>query len=166
MNPKSNLPVPEKRPLLIHNHNAKAGGGSIIKFLKEAKKCKIDNKKEYKRKLNEKENDIDWKNDCFVEITEKEGTKYEDRKEGFIIGSIREPCDQYVSLFTYASGHNGGAWNFAKRHESLGKSIGTDGPMFNSSDDIKKFHEFLKHPKILGRAHKQLTRNYKDKEEL
>ena len=44
---KSNLPVPQKRPLLIHNHNAKAGGGSIIQILKETKKCKIDNKKEY-----------------------------------------------------------------------------------------------------------------------
>merc|ERR1711971_1060954 len=87
---------------------------------------------------------------------------YKDRKEGFIIGSIREPCDYYVSLFSYASGHNGGVWHYAKDHENLGKLIGTDGPMFNSSNDIKKFHEFLKHPRIFGRVHNQLNRNYKD----
>ena len=120
---------------------------------------------EYRQKLKEN-NYLSWKINCFVEITEKEGTRYKDRMEGFIIGSIREPCDQYVSLFTYASGHHGGVWHQATKHKRLANLIGEDGPMFNSSSDVEKFHGFLKHRAVFGRVHKQLNRNYKDGKEL
>lgn len=162
MEQKSNLPVPKKRPLLIFNHNAKAGGGSILKVLTDSKPCKTS-MDEYEKLL--KGEDESWK-DCFIEVKEGSHTGYIDRQNGFIIGSVREPCDYYVSWFTFTSSEYGYLWTYSKKHPDLAELLGNDPPFFNSTRDVKSFHTFLKYHKLLGRAHKHIEMSYIDDNRL
>jgi len=104
--------------------------------------------------------------DCFIHIREGESTTLKERKQGFVIGSVREPCDFYVSQFAFTSQGKGYLFKYAKKHPDLLENIGIDSPFFNSTRDIMSFKMFLRHRKVLGRAAHHLTHSYMDKNEL
>ena len=177
--------IPEHRPLLIFNHNPKAGGGSILAVLrgfkqrevscyKKAKKatasgsgCKIKNWQEVYSSNNNTSNSITTSNsidndnnittsnattttsidDVFVHFREFTRTTPFDRTQGFVIGSIREPCSQYVSLWSWASLGNG---EFRKETVTDQSLYGRDFPYFNTSDDKERFQKWMEHPKVSG----------------
>mmetsp|Transcript_20409 Transcript_20409/g.23424 ORF Transcript_20409/g.23424 Transcript_20409/m.23424 type:complete len:550 (+) Transcript_20409:43-1692(+) len=149
MKPMSPHHVPNKRPLLIYNHNAKAAGGSILEILDEIKECRIS-LDTYRSGLSLSGH---AEKNCFVDATEKTHTTYNDRKHGYVIGSVREPCSQYLSLWTYGSSGSGQWMHHMKKHHHskiVDDLYGIDGPYFNSTHDIERFHSWLRMPEVFG----------------
>lgn len=99
MNQKSHLPANPIRPLLILNHDPKAAGSTIGQILEDMKPCNIPllkyNKMDYLS-----DDEIKY---CYVTAREDQNIGYSMRQKGFVIGSVREPCEQYLFLWTYGS---------------------------------------------------------------
>lgn len=157
------LAIPASRPLLIFNHNPKAGGGSILEVLREFKtqiSC-IKDKKEYGRCSAETWEQAfadDGAATSFVHVCEFCSTGRSDRVHGFIIGSIREPCSQYLSLWAFGSNGNG---LFRHQFENDGKGFyGKSPPYFNTTSDKVRFQAWMKHPKVTGVVGDRVKQSY------
>ena len=164
-----------RRPLLIINHNAKAGGGSILETIREFKSCEIKAKvngnairdilvqQEQEKNRSQTFND----NDCFVHIKESRGSTYEDRQYGFIIGSIREPCSHLLSWWSWKSKGGGGLNKIREQMGShqfqslLGTNRGGNNPYYNSTSDIQKFQQWIQYPSPMSeQIEYQFRHNY------
>ncbi len=87
--------------------------------------------------------DLIGKNDTLIYIREKYRAYPMFQQHAFVISSIREPCDQYLSLWAYGSTGKGGF------HYLDG--FGKDSPYFDSPRDIDAFrYDWLRHPEFKG----------------
>lgn len=101
---------------------------------------------------------VEW-NDTLVIIPELSLVLPKDHEDGFVISSMREPCDQYVSLWSFGSSGLG-----YMHHEFLRKypnwtmqAYGQDPPAFDSPRDIHAFRNiWLKDDKVRG----EMTRRF------
>jgi len=102
--------------------------------------------------------DIVGRNDTIVFIKEFDVVNPDVHQRAFVISSIREPCDHYLSLWAYGSTGKGA---FQRNVDGFGK----DAPYFDSVRDIDAFrHTWLRHPIIKGRLarrhHKYFGENH------
>ena len=75
---------------------------------------------------NNNNTDTDTINNTFIHIGEFSRTTAQDKERGYIIGTIREPCSQYVSLWSFGSFNNNGAFrNYQVRDTELYGQITT-----------------------------------------
>jgi len=169
--------LPASRPLLLFNHNAKAGGSSILNLLREFKFCEIQVKtndgpieddlllKKYNNLLLQKLQKSDTNSsvidsqDCFVHIKENKGSTFDDRYAGFIIGSIREPCSHFLSWWSWKSDGGSGLYP-SRKSPNITKFLGKDAPYYNSTRDIQRFRKWIKQPGIRGQVEYHFRHNY------
>jgi len=165
------------RDKLVFNHNPKAGGGSILDMMNDLRSHRIDIKDDTKlSKLLHQEPNRNSRNSYFY-ISEKNKSTKAIRRQGYIIGSIREPCSQYVSLWAYGSAKHGGLHavmvNYYNNHtrgndfkksapgnDKLSNFYGQDAPFFNTSKDIERFHRWMYHPLVHGRVGQRVKKIY------
>ncbi|OEU06752.1 hypothetical protein FRACYDRAFT_253530 [Fragilariopsis cylindrus CCMP1102] len=187
-------PSSSSRPLLIFNHNPKAGGGSVLKTIRGFKtneiQCRSGNRKEsgcqpnqwdrinriisFSSNLKDNNNnsslssfssnnnnnnttETDTINNTFIHIGEFSRTTAQDKERGYIIGTIREPCSQYVSLWSFGSFNNGAFRNYQVRDTEL---YGQSPPYFNTTEDIQRFHKWMNHPSVIGEIGRRVTVSY------
>ncbi len=96
------------KKLLVFKHNPKAAGGTLLSVLRQMKPKNYSNKQyeDYLGKQKKvKKMDLD---SSLVEITEGQWLNPEFRKHAFVISSVREPCSQLLSLWTFGSNGSGG----------------------------------------------------------
>jgi hypothetical protein len=167
-----------KKPLLIFKHYPKAGGGSIEMLLRELKTFVYQQQQfRYlclpsswdvlhnmtvaqtgKKKCQFQQQLVDW-NDTLVIIPEFSKVSPKDHEKGFVISSIREPCDQYISLWSYGSNQVGYMYNkFLQKYPNWTlQAYGQDPPTFDSPRDIHAFRNiWLKDDKVKG----EMTRRF------
>lgn len=111
---------------LLYGHMSKAGGATILKTLKEV----VDPQ-------------------YLVPHPEIYGLNNAQRS-AFVIGSIRNPCDFYVSLWAFQSGgttDHGIMSDMAKRFPSDYKRLVGEGTQkhFTSKSDVARFRKWVKH---------------------
>ena len=149
-----NHQTPASRPLLVFKHNPKAGGGSIHEVLQQLKPNKLSH--------NDAQILIDT-DESFVEITEFERVSLRDKSHGFVISSIREPCDHYLSLWAFGSDGKGSLYHSANRmdHSWSVLAYGKDPPFFDSDRDIASFqNDWLRHDSIRGLITKRFLQSF------
>jgi hypothetical protein len=140
------------RPLLIFNHNPKAGGSSVLKVMQELKPnaviCKNDKMDSCESHISKAAQfDKETVDKTFVYVREFRKTSIGDRRKGFIIGSIREPCSQYLSLWAYGSNDHGSL----RIHGNVSAELyGVDKPLFNTPSDKKRFWAWMRDPNVDG----------------
>jgi hypothetical protein len=177
-----------KKPLLIFKHYPKAGGGSIEMLLREFKTNvyqQTQYHKEYRYicspppsmaiEQNSTSDATTLKgqkkkckfhvnlNDTLVIIPEFSKVYLQDHNQGFVISSIREPCDQYLSLWSYGSNHAGMLYNdFYKKYPNWTmEAYGQDPPTFDSPRDIHAFRNvWLKDKKVKGLMTKRFYQSF------
>lgn len=154
------IPIRASRPLLVFNHNPKAGGSSIKNYLQKFKNRTVLCKHDYndygcppevwKKAL---DGDVDR---TLVVVQEYSGSVPTDRAHGFVIGNIREPCSQYLSLWSFGS-KGGGAFvrSFKNRTDLYGLH-----PPFNSTSDKERFKNWMQHHEVKGIIQKRLIGSY------
>ena len=160
-----------QRPLLLFNHNPKAAGGSILELLRQFKPNEIVIKghqgltAEVRQQLrnmshNKKnENHHVVVNTTLVHVREESCTKSMDRDLGFVLGSVREPCSQYLSLWIFGSQGRGGFYH--QHQDKLGSLYGRDDPpFFNSTTDIRRFEQWLENDIVHGYVTKRFRHSY------
>jgi len=102
-------------------------------------------------------NDLGNRNDALVYISEFNTAKSTFQRAGFVISSMREPCDQYLSLWAYGSSKQGALYNSYKQTQWSKAAYGKDAPKFDSPRDISTFRQvWLKSFRIrgiIGRRH-------------
>ena len=153
------------RPVLVFNHNPKAGGGTIRRVLEQAFTCELD-----PHVLTDpagKRRDAVVRGgkgptSCWVVVTEFKSSGSLAQQRGFVISSIREPCAHYLSLWSYAtvnkkSGFRSGQHRKLKDLEDL---YGKDTPFFNSSQDVTRFQRWMRHDKVTGLMMSRYNHNY------
>ena len=178
-NANANANDNDNRPLLIFNHNPKAGGGSILQVLRGFKTKEIKCKKGVynvgvgtnqtqtisgckagqwdKINNNDNNNDHENLNNTFVNMAEFATTTSDDRGRGFVIGSIREPCSHYVSLWSFGSIGNG---RFRKSKVRAEELYGISPPYFNTTEDIQRFRAWMKHKSVVGEVGRRVKASY------
>ena len=144
------------RPVLVFNHNPKAGGGTVLKVLRALTPCEF---------VHHHNSHLPWwenpsrRESCFVYVRESRSTGAQDRtKGGFVIGGVREPCDHFVSLWAFGSAGKG-ALRKMTQNQTLGL-YGRDPPTFDSPRDLEAFREWLRHPMIEGIIQKRFDGSY------
>lgn len=158
------------RPLLVFKHNPKAGGGSIRLLLNEIKnqtftfRCLSDctlynnnapcaNSNHCNKNKKQSLSQLKKRNDTAVVVDEFDFLSEKVQKDAYVISSIREPCDHYVSLWSYGSHHAGGMYDdFHQRYPKwTEKAYGKDPPWFDSEQDIHAFqYVWLRDSKVQG----------------
>jgi len=149
------------RPLLIFKHNPKAGGGSILEVLEQLKPNKLRHN-DLDRQHNPHTKGIDT-DESFVRMVEFDRVSLRDKSRGFVISSIREPCDHYLSLWAFGSEGKGDA--YAKSiHTDRSWSVlayGKDPPAFDSHRDIASFQKhWLRHSSVRGLIAKRFLQSF------
>mmetsp|Transcript_28303 Transcript_28303/g.58803 ORF Transcript_28303/g.58803 Transcript_28303/m.58803 type:complete len:423 (+) Transcript_28303:120-1388(+) len=102
--------------------------------------------------------DLAERNDALMYIKEFDTADPIIQQRAFVVSSIREPCDQFLSLWAYGSSGRGAL------HRNV-DGYGIDAPYFDSPRDIDAFrHTWLRHPIIKGRLarrhHKYFGENH------
>ncbi len=101
--------------------------------------------------------DMTERDDALVYIRERSRAYPIIRQHAFVISSIREPCDHYLSLWAFGSAGHGGL------HRKGDVGYGRDPPYFDSSRDIDAFrHEWLRSSKVDGLIAWRHNRSYGD----
>ena len=139
------------RPLLIFNHNPKAGGGTLLQTFRSFKE-------ECGRNWR-----LDSSNDtfCFVHIRELKKSDRKDRERGFVISSIREPCSHYLSLWAFGSAGCGRLHSLMNEKGGItNESYGEDAPYFNSSADVVRFNTWLRSEDTFGILQRRMMTSY------
>ena len=97
--------TPQRRSTLLYNHNPKAGGGTILQVLRRATPCEHLVDRNAHRPWWE---DKTRNESCYVNVREAQASGRGDQRQAFVLGSVREPCDHYVSLWAFGSAGLGG----------------------------------------------------------
>lgn len=153
------------RPLLLFKHNPKAAGGSILKVLNEIKPKSINDRIIEKLIKSTKNTREDFLTSFIAKGVHKKLyvkeeleliTEFE-QSRAFVISNIREPCSQYVSLWSYGSSIQGQFYFYLKKLKNTRSNIwtrkayGQDGPLFDSERDIHAFrHVWLRDKDVKG----------------
>lgn len=167
------------RPLLIFKHYPKAGGGSIKKLLKEFKpnlyeqyheQLLCSNLQKTTSKGSNRTSEIEKQceiyvdfNNTLVVIPELFPVLRSDHDQGFVISSMREPCDHYLSLWSYGSTKTGYMYNksYQKRQNWTLQAYGKDPPKFDSARDIDAFKNiWLKDKAIKGLMSRRFIQSF------
>lgn len=162
--------IPASRPLLIFNHNPKAGGGSILEVLRGFKPREISCHKTASKAESYGSGcaSSDWRkavvddeiiDKSFLHMREFTRTTFMDRRQGFVIGSIREPCSQYLSLWSWGSLGNGA---FRKEEVTNPELYGVSPPYFNTTLDKKRFLAWMRDPSVVGIVGNRVKSSYGD----
>jgi len=177
-NSNTNYFASSSRPLLIFKHNPKAGGGSIEEVLLELKQNYISNEDAFPDFNNKKTNNhaaispnnnltttllANKKDHTLIVVHESQSVGMLHRQEGFVISSIREPCDHYVSLWAFGSGGHGGLHRRSEKrnYNWTLAAYGHDSPAFDSKEDIKRFQQlWLPDPNIRGLIAERFREGY------
>ena len=146
--------TPQRRSTLLYNHNPKAGGGTILQVLRRATPCEHLVDRNAHRPWWE---DKTRNESCYVNVREAQASGRGDQRQAFVLGSVREPCDHYVSLWAFGSAGLGG-W---QKHGS--QFHGKDRPRFDSARDVAAFRKWLRAPKISGVVAARFRDSYQDK---
>jgi hypothetical protein len=175
------------RPLLVFKHNPKAGGGSIQLLLSHMKnkmihfRCLTDCKqingnnpcKQTKRCAagDKQQSYSQWKNstDTLLVLDEPDFLSDIFQKDAYVISSIREPCDHYVSCWAFGSAHHGGMYGSNHKRDPVWteKAYGKDPPRFDSERDIHAFQtEWLRDSRVQGVIGRRHHAMYGDKSTL
>ena len=182
-NQNGNPKLFSSRPLLVFKHNPKAGGGSIKKLLRDMKDqtfhircladCALYNRnfpcKEKKSCLIDQHislSQLKDRNDTAVFVDEFDFLSNRVQKDAYVISSIREPCDHYISLWSYKYG---GLYNSLQKKDKewTEKAYGKHPPLFDSADDIYAFqYEWLRDSKIQGLIGRRHRESYGEKSAL
>jgi hypothetical protein len=170
------------RSILFYYHpiHAKKGGGSVLKIIRGFKtneiKCKVALRNKYTGKINPsgcKSNQWDHississsssssLNNTFINNGEFSRTTHQDKERGYIIGTIREPCSQYVSLWSFGSLSHGHFRNQILPDTEL---YGTSPPYFNTTDDIQRFHKWMNHTLVIAEIGRRVNASYGNDDE-
>ncbi len=157
------------RPLLIFNHNPKAGGGSILSVVRgfKSRELKCNHKpakaeragsackaRVWEEAFSEEHGGVDT---AFLHFREFARTTHFDRLHGFVIGSIREPCSQYLSLWSWGSLGNGA---FRKTVVTNSDLYGVSPPYFNTTFDKNRFLAWMKDPLVVGSVGDRVRDSY------
>lgn len=146
----------ESRPLLILNENARIS--SVIEHvISSIKPCKLDrlDLRSEEKSLTEEEIRT-----CHVAIKFNEETTAADRRRGYVIGLVQEPCNDYLNLWAVGSkgyGHDRKDLFAQGLPESL---YGQDPPQFNSVGDKDRFRLWVAHPLVQGILAKRMSNSY------
>lgn len=109
---------------ILYDHMPKAGGTYLINILRAAV-----GKKNFKKRK------------------EFEGLSVMDKLSTFTMGSIRNPCDYYLSLWSYGVDHGG-----AMRHKVPAAWVyNVTSPMKDSDHDIYKFRDWVRRVNTKGK---------------
>ena len=107
--------------------------------------------------------------DCFVHMRESCWTGASVRRNFFVIGSVREPCSQYVSLWAFGSAGKGAFSSMCTRPFSNDSKIaqycemlGTSSPLFDSAKDVLRFQRWVQHPHVMGAITDRFNQSYID----
>ena len=98
-----------------------------------------------------------WINNTFLHNSEFSRTTPYDKERGYVIGSIREPCSQYVSLWSFASLNHG---RFRQKVLPDAQYYGESPPYFNTSSDLQRFQAWMTHPSVVGAIGRRVNENY------
>ncbi|EOD05621.1 hypothetical protein EMIHUDRAFT_220067 [Emiliania huxleyi CCMP1516] len=140
------------RKLLLYNHNPKAGGGSVYAALDLAigQRCSSV---------------LNATPDCWATVHEECFSGREEQAQFFVLGSVREPCDHYLSLWAFGSAGRGVSPCNQDKEASLCKEqYGKDPPYFNSSADVNRFHRWMGFPSVQGEVAHRFMNSYVDAE--
>lgn len=147
-------PIGVPRPLLMFNSDARVSH-KIRHIIEGFKTCKIEVEAfqvgDYDRHM-EKE--------CYVPIDFGIGTTMEDRQKAFIIGSVQEPCMDYLQLWASGSHRKGAIRQYALDYGVPEDFYGQDGPTFDSKEDIARFQKWVQHDAIKGLASAHFWNSY------
>ena len=161
--------IQASRPLLIFNHNPKAAGGSILSVLRGFKSREIKcshgpakaeragsscRAKGWEEAFSDELGGVD---STFMHLKEFARTTHFDRLHGFVIGSIREPCSQYLSLWSWGSLGNGA---FRKSVVTNPDLYGVSKPYFNTTSDRDRFLTWMKDPLVVGTVGARVKDSY------
>jgi len=82
-------------------------------------------------------------NDTLIVIPEFDRVSKLHRHKGFVISHMREPCDQYLSLWAFGSAGKGELYEGLKRnrYNFTVDAYGHDSPTFDSKEDIQRFQQ-------------------------
>ena len=147
----SQTTIRDRRPLLIFNHNPKAGGGTLLETFRG-----------FKKECGEKwrESSVNTSS-CFVNVREPQMSDLSDQMNGFVISSIREPCSHYLSLWSFGSAGNGTFHHDMTKNGYLaGKMYGQDGPLFSTAADIDRFNVWLRTDEVFGTLQKRMVKSF------
>lgn len=166
--------------ILLSSHSRKKGGGSVLKIIRGFKtneiKCKVALRNKNTGKINPsgcKSNQWDHississsssssLNNTFINNGEFSRTTHQDKERGYIIGTIREPCSQYVSLWSFGSLSHG---HFRNQILPDTKLYGTSPPYFNTTDDIQRFHKWMNHTLVIAEIGRRVNASYGNDDE-
>jgi len=147
---------PSSRPQLIFKHNPKAGGGSIKELLQQLKPNFVyawDAFPEFYEDMIDTTPVQINPNDTLILIPEFNRVRKHHRQKGFVISHMREPCDQYLSLWAFGSKGKGGLYEELKmdNYNFTVDAYGHDSPTFDTKEDIRRFqHKWLRDQKVIG----------------
>jgi len=159
-----------RRPLLIFKHNPKVGGSFTKKLVAEFKPMVMQDYDAFPLCYYDNDVDVDPPieinfNNTLIIVQELLRVRKWHRQKGFVISTMREPCDQYLSLWSFGSTRRG------YLHEKMEEmdynwtveAYGHDSPTFNSTEDIHRFQKlWLPDPKISGMIDKRYRQSYGD----
>jgi len=147
-------PNSNSRPLLVFNPDAKLSK-EIRNIIQDFKPCTIS------------QEEFDFGNDegydvenCYALFAEGRTTTIQDRQKGFIIGSIQEPCHDYVALWSSGSQGRGEFHKKALANGVPETLYGQDAPHFSTSQDISRFQEWVSHPFVEGAISDRFWHSY------
>jgi hypothetical protein len=167
----------------IKSNQTNKGGGSVLKIIRGFKtneiKCKVGLRNENTNKINPSGcksyvwdtiiNDNNTKfnvnnvNNTFINNGEFSRTTFKDKERGYVIGTIREPCSQYVSLWSFGSLNHG---QFRNQFEQDTNQVeaeelyGTSPPYFNTTNDIQRFYKWMNHSLVIGEIGRRVNVSY------
>ena len=147
--------VPEQRPLLIFNPGAHETG--IKDFIKNFKPCEVPFRNLRSRNLTN--DDIQ---NCFIDMHSSQHTSKFDRELGFVIGSVREPCQEYLSIWKAASGEDSQVLAMLDKQGAPQHLYGSSPPYFDSITDTENFQVWASHPTVYGTVSKRFYQSYSE----
>jgi hypothetical protein len=134
---------------LLYNHLSKTGGTTVQDVVFPAV-CGRGNKLSARKHYSGDEPAFKGRDGCVLQrdIDYSMNVNARDASIFYVLGSIREPCDYYLSLWSFISDchrknpkasmfQNTPAWKYAWKSGVLGLS-----PPYNNSRDIGRFHEW------------------------
>jgi hypothetical protein len=84
-------------------------------------------------------------------ISEFDGVDYLVAEDSFTIGSMRNPCDLYVSLWAFGA-DGAGTLSMQLPQDVRDRVYGTTSPNKDSPEDVEKFRDWLRTISVLGQA--------------
>eukprot|EP00522_Entomoneis_paludosa_P014008 CAMPEP_0172451410 /NCGR_PEP_ID=MMETSP1065-20121228/9479_1 /TAXON_ID=265537 /ORGANISM="Amphiprora paludosa, Strain CCMP125" /LENGTH=376 /DNA_ID=CAMNT_0013203365 /DNA_START=21 /DNA_END=1151 /DNA_ORIENTATION=+ len=148
--------TPSSRPLLVFNPDAKVSY-KVMHILDSFKTCRLESSDLSTSATTFTESQIQ---NCYVDLNFRDQTTAADRKHAFIIGSVQEPCSDYLSLWASGSSGHGRIYQDLKKAGLPESLYGQDAPHFSSITDKKRFQDWVNHPMVEGLLANRMWNSY------